>query len=107
MRFPDNHSLCSFKLVHDEERVDENHVLPALAVPWAVFYVCDQRENGICGVRDAVIVLQAHLAWKEKNKKAWKEKEKKKKEEKKESTEPKYFKYRKKQQVCFQSTLYS
>ena len=25
-------------------------------------YVCDQRENGICRVRDAVIVLRAHLA---------------------------------------------
>ena len=48
VRFPNTHSLCSFELVHDEQRVNENHVLPALLVSWAVFHVCEQWRNGTC-----------------------------------------------------------
>lgn len=49
MRSPDSHSLYSFELVHDEQRVYDNHILPALLVPWAVFHICEQWGNGVDG----------------------------------------------------------
>lgn len=42
--FSNAHSLCSFKLVHDEERIDENGVPPALPVTRTVFCIYDNNE---------------------------------------------------------------